>query len=257
MATKFPEVFAALAAPFPDSVVRRRSHDGKEYITARAAMNRLDEVLGPENWTAQFTQWGQDAVYCRLTITLPDETTITKEDVGANSSLSERSKGADPGEDDKGGVADALKRAAVQFGVARYLYGDGVPRYAGQRQAAAPAPTPAPPPAEAAPERSAAPAPARRDRNRERERYERAGRDRDEGDDAPRTGGALFAALKRLDEEHPDLRVLQHVERWMEARGVRGRMKEYNREQVADAWGQAIRFQESLRESERLQSASY
>jgi hypothetical protein len=50
--TQFPDLFAALAAPFADKEVKQRSQAGRQfrYITARNAMNRLDSVLGPENW---------------------------------------------------------------------------------------------------------------------------------------------------------------------------------------------------------------
>ena len=50
--TQFPELFAALGASFESQTVRVRSQAGRQlhYITARTAMNRLDSVLGPENW---------------------------------------------------------------------------------------------------------------------------------------------------------------------------------------------------------------
>ena len=36
---------------------------------------------------------------------------------------------SDSGDDDKSGYSDAFKRAAVKFGVGRYLYRDGVPSF--------------------------------------------------------------------------------------------------------------------------------
>src|SRR3954453_5822697 len=50
--TQHPDLFAALAAPFDPSEIKNRSQSGRQlhYITARTAMNRLDAVLGPENW---------------------------------------------------------------------------------------------------------------------------------------------------------------------------------------------------------------
>ena len=85
-------------------------------------MNRLDEVLGPENWWDDFVPL-EHSVICRLTIRLPDGTILTKCDAGGYAGL------ADPGDDDKSGFADAFKRTAVKFGVGRYLYRDGVPRF--------------------------------------------------------------------------------------------------------------------------------
>jgi len=50
--TQHPDLFAALAAPFEPHELKMRSQQGRQlqYITARTAMNRLDNVLGPENW---------------------------------------------------------------------------------------------------------------------------------------------------------------------------------------------------------------
>jgi hypothetical protein len=127
MATKFAEFFNALAAPFHPSDVKIRSYDKAKYVTARTVMNRLDDVAGPENWRAKFVPFGEHAVYCSLRITLPDGSRMWKSDVGAKTSMAQKQGGkADPGEDDKGGVSDAFKRAAVMFGIGRYLYDDGM-----------------------------------------------------------------------------------------------------------------------------------
>jgi hypothetical protein len=50
--TQHPDLFAALAAAFDPDEVKHRSQGGRqlEYVTARTVMNRLDDVLGPENW---------------------------------------------------------------------------------------------------------------------------------------------------------------------------------------------------------------
>ena len=166
--TKYPDLFAALAAPFEHHEVKVRSQAGRQlhYITARTAMNRLDNVLGPENWWDEYVP-AENSVLCRLTIRLPDGSTLTKSDAGGYAGM------ADSGDDDKSGFSDAFKRAAVKFGVARYLYRDGVPalRPRARPAVAEPAPAaagrcrrcarPAPP---------AATAPARVDRQRARPR---------------------------------------------------------------------------------------
>src|SRR5262249_22709329 len=55
--TKHPDLFAALSAPFEQQELKLRSQAGKQltYITARTAMNRLDNVLGPENWWDEYS----------------------------------------------------------------------------------------------------------------------------------------------------------------------------------------------------------
>src|SRR5581483_1290709 len=140
----FPDLFAALAAPFdPQEVKLRAAPGGRQlhYITARTAMNRLDSVLGPENWWDSYTPQ-PNSVVCSLTIRLPDGSTVTKCDAGGNAGM------ADPGDDDKSGFSDAFKRACAKFGVGRYLYRDGVPAFAreavGDSAAPAEAPSPAP-----------------------------------------------------------------------------------------------------------------
>ncbi len=119
--TQYPELWRELAAPFDAKEVRTRKQAGREipYITARTAMNRLDGVIGPENWWDEVVM-GEKSVLCRLTLRLPDGSTITKSDVGGYAGM------PDEGDDEKAGVSDAFKRAAVKFGVGRYLYGDGV-----------------------------------------------------------------------------------------------------------------------------------
>src|SRR5262245_28310598 len=123
--TQHPDLFAALAAPFDPDEVRVRSQAARQlhYVTARTVMNRLDDVLGPENWWDDFVPL-EHSVMCRLTIRLPDGSILTKSDAGGYAGM------ADPGDDDKSGFADAFKRAAVKFGVGRYLYRDGIPRFA-------------------------------------------------------------------------------------------------------------------------------
>src|SRR5579864_2732895 len=124
--TKFPEVFGPLAEEFHPDDVKFRAQAGRKlhYITARTAMNRLDSVLGPENWWDEYVPQ-ENSVLCRLTILLPDGRQLTKADAGGYAGM------ADSGDDDKSGYSDAFKRAAVKFGVARYLYRDGVPSYDG------------------------------------------------------------------------------------------------------------------------------
>lgn len=118
--TQYADLWQELAAPIPRDEVKLLNKGGKRmpYITARTAMNRLDAVLGPENWWDQYTA-GETSVECRLTVRLPDGSTVTKVDAGAYAGMS------DQGDDDKSGYSDAFKRAAVKFGVGRELYGDG------------------------------------------------------------------------------------------------------------------------------------
>lgn len=85
------------------------------YLSAREVMDRLDEVVGPLRWQDTYSVLPSGAVQCRLSITVAG-VTVTREDVGGQSEQ--------PDEDDrlKAAFSDALKRAAVKFGIGRYLY---------------------------------------------------------------------------------------------------------------------------------------
>lgn len=124
MSSKHPDIFAALVAPFAKEEVKTRSQAGRQfsYVTARVVMNRLDEVLGAENWWDSYLPL-EHSILCTLTIRLPDGREISKQDAGGHAGMT------DMGDDEKSGFSDAFKRAAVKFGVGRYLYRDGVPSY--------------------------------------------------------------------------------------------------------------------------------
>jgi hypothetical protein len=153
--TNHRTLFAALAAPFAAGDVKQRNQAGRtfSYVTARTVMNRLDEVVGPENWWDDYTPL-ENSVICRLTIRLPDGQLLTKCDAGGCAGM------ADAGDDDKSGYSDAFKRTAVKFGTGRYLYRDGVATLTSSSPAEAQIPAETPPGAQLSAGTSAAPAPA-------------------------------------------------------------------------------------------------
>jgi hypothetical protein len=129
VSTKFPEIFDALAAPFhPDDVKQRTGGKGARlsYITARTVMNRLDEVMGPENWHFEVFPWGDQALIGTLTLILPGGETVKKCDVGGRAGM----QTAD--DDTKSAASDCLKRCAVLVGVGRSLYNDGQVQFGGK-----------------------------------------------------------------------------------------------------------------------------
>ncbi len=81
------------------------------YVTNRAIMDRLDEVCGPENWRNEFRPGPGGGVLCGISIRVGDEW-ITKWDGAENTDI----------EPVKGGLSSAMRRAAVQWGIGRYLY---------------------------------------------------------------------------------------------------------------------------------------
>ena len=81
------------------------------YIDARDVMDRLDGVCGSENWQCEYSDAGGGKMACRIGI-LVNEHWVWKAD-GAGETDVEGAKGA---------FSDAFKRAAVKWGIGRYLY---------------------------------------------------------------------------------------------------------------------------------------
>lgn len=89
------------------------------YITSRAIMDRLDNVVGPMNWKVQHLHM-PGGMACIISIYDHEKKEwISKED-GAPETKVESFKGA---------MSDSLKRAAVLWGMGRYLYAMKGPYY--------------------------------------------------------------------------------------------------------------------------------
>lgn len=93
------------------------------FVDSRTIMNRLDEAVGIENWQNRFERGPDGGVICGISIRVGDEW-VTKWD-GTESPEEEkpdadRKNHVDPV---KTGLTNAFKRAAVQWGIGRYLYG--------------------------------------------------------------------------------------------------------------------------------------
>lgn len=111
-----------LSAPFdPDVVSWRVGSTTKDktkgmalaYIDARDVMERLDEVVGTENWQCHYTAMPNGTTCCNIGLFSAAGEWVWK----ANGA------GATDVEGEKGAYSDAFKRAAVLWGVGRYLYG--------------------------------------------------------------------------------------------------------------------------------------
>lgn len=109
-----------LLMPFPENKVHWRvgatTKDKKSglplaYIDARDVMTRLDEVFGIGKWQDEYKETATGRIICELSCYI-DSMWIKKSD-GAGDTGTEGEKGA---------ISDAFKRAAVKFGIGRYLY---------------------------------------------------------------------------------------------------------------------------------------
>jgi len=109
-----------LSAPFPPQAIHWRAQTltrdktkalALAYLDARDVMDRLDAAVGPANWTDYYDESASGRVLCKLSIQI-DGQWITKSDGAGNTAV----------EGEKGGISDAFKRAAVKWGIGRYLY---------------------------------------------------------------------------------------------------------------------------------------
>jgi hypothetical protein len=136
------EVRIQLAAPFPASAVDWRPGKVSDkpgrppaalamaYIDAREVVNRLDSVVGVDAWQSEHMSIGDKQIACRIGIQFGDGW-VWKSDGTYIGDLDFR-ENKDPSKEEgrvemegKGSFSVALKRAAVHWGIGRYLYDIG------------------------------------------------------------------------------------------------------------------------------------
>lgn len=131
MAKAIEQIRSELAAPFSAADVDWRiQHTTQDkarglvvpYVKSRAIQSRLDDVVGPYNWKAEYKPWHPVArsnqttasQLCGISVYCEDRKEwIQKWDGAENTDI----------EPVKGGISDSFKRAAVLWGIGRYLYG--------------------------------------------------------------------------------------------------------------------------------------
>lgn len=118
------EMRHALSAPFSNGDIEWRVSAtttdktrglAVPYVTNRAIQNRLDDTLGLDGWHNTFQPWKDGkAQLCGISIYfIQQKQWLTKWDGADDSDF----------ESVKGGLSDSMKRAAVEWGIGRYLYG--------------------------------------------------------------------------------------------------------------------------------------
>lgn len=115
-----PSIYERLAAEFPREAIHWRAltmaQSGNKalavgYMDARDVQDRLDQVCTPAGWRDSYTETPKGRVIATIEI-LIDGQWIGKSDGAGDTAV----EGA------KGGMSDAFKRAAVKWGIGRYLY---------------------------------------------------------------------------------------------------------------------------------------
>jgi hypothetical protein len=119
MAINFSELKREIPYKFKPQTVKNGKALMVAYIDSRDVQDLLDEVVGPENWSDEYNVVNQN-MYAGLSINVtgdPDNPRwVTKWDCGTESNT----------EQEKGEASDAFKRAAVKWGIGRFLYRLGV-----------------------------------------------------------------------------------------------------------------------------------
>ncbi len=88
------------------------AHQQLAYVDARWVMERLDDVIGPANWSRKHLIGSDGRVACGIGILVEGVGWVEKWDGAGETDI----------EGQKGSFSDAFKRAAVSWGLARDLY---------------------------------------------------------------------------------------------------------------------------------------
>lgn len=116
------EIYKKLSAPFTTTGAdgktypahKWRIQSGKRcipYIDARQVSERLNEVFGLDGWSHVIEETNQKMLICTLSCNIEGKE-VSHSDVGTPAKV----------ESEKSMASDSLKRAAVHFGVGKYLY---------------------------------------------------------------------------------------------------------------------------------------
>jgi hypothetical protein len=126
-------IYEDLSLPFPEEMEKtlRKGGASLTYIPVSEVISRLNNVIGVNRWDSVIMSCERDSLdpdfivaHVRLTVTF-DGGTVVKDGIGGQ--RIKRTKAGeivDLGDEMKGAVSDALKKAAQQLGVGLYLARD-------------------------------------------------------------------------------------------------------------------------------------
>ena len=120
-------MYQQLTEPFPQEMERSLNKGGANltYIPVSEVINRLNKVVGVDKWSYSVKSWQQlgNAIVAHVTLIAEIEgNTVTRDGVGGQKiKMTKQGEPLDIGDEVKGAVSDALKKAAQAFGVGLYL----------------------------------------------------------------------------------------------------------------------------------------
>ena len=116
-----------LSEPFPQEMERTLNKGGANltYIPVSEVINRMNKILGVENWSFTVESWQQlgtsIVAHVRVLATI-DDTSVTRDGVGGQKiKMNKQGEPVDIGDEVKCAVSDALKKAVQTLGVGLYL----------------------------------------------------------------------------------------------------------------------------------------
>lgn len=134
MESSVKDIYQQLRAPLPSKSIswrvgRKTNNDtvgqALPFITPRVIQNMLDDIVGPSNWRNSFQGAtlgaGNASVIAIIELRLDGEW-IAKSDAAQVDSFKDDSENNSREMAIKGAYSDAFKRAAVMWGMGRYLY---------------------------------------------------------------------------------------------------------------------------------------
>lgn len=124
-------LYALLSEPFPQEMERSLNKGGTNltYIPVSEVINRLNKVLGVDKWSFTVIRCERDALdpdfivaHVRLEYSISDSRSVARDGIGGQKIKRTKQGGiVDLGDEFKGAISDALKKAAQTLGVALYL----------------------------------------------------------------------------------------------------------------------------------------
>ena len=117
------DVYGPLSEAFPQEMERTLNKGGTNltYIPVSEVINRMNKVLGVENWSFTVTSWqqlGTSIVAHVSVIATINGVEVTRDGVGGQKvKMNKQGEPVDSGDEVKGAVSDALKKAVETLGV--------------------------------------------------------------------------------------------------------------------------------------------
>lgn len=125
------QIYQQLSEPFPPEMERSLSKSGTNlvYIPVSEVINRLNKVLGVDKWSFHVVSVQRDSAdtdfvlaHVRISYLINDYTEIVRDGFGGQKIKRNKQGGiVDLGDEFKGAISDALKKAAQTLGVGLYL----------------------------------------------------------------------------------------------------------------------------------------